>query len=80
MLLEGALNAPGEFRAKDQYGTIRSQGVGNLRDQLKLLDNPRILVDMPWEFELVYVLGPQVKVVVPTEKEWAEVGERSAQR
>jgi hypothetical protein len=78
MLLEGALDAPGEFRGKDQYGTIRSQGVTNLRYQLELLDNPRILVDMPWEFELVYVLGPQVKVVVPTTEEWAEVRERGA--
>jgi hypothetical protein len=80
MLLEGALDAPGEYREKDQYGVIRPQGVDNLRDQLKRLDNPRIIVDMPWEFELVYVLGPQVKVVVPTAEEWAEVRQRDAQR
>jgi hypothetical protein len=78
MSLEGALNAAGEYREKDQYGTIRPRMVDNLRDQLKSQGNPRILVDMPWEFELVYVLGPRVNVVVPTEKEWAEVRERGA--
>ena len=83
MLLNGALEGAGEFRYKDQYGTIRSQGEPSLRLLLERLENPRIILDLPWEFELVHVLEPTnfdvpANVVVPTAEEWAEVRERGA--
>lgn len=75
-LLEGALDSAGIFRYKDQYGTIRPQGVPCLRDVLMSLvksEGTRIALDMPWEFELV-------DVVVPTDQEWATVGELNVKR
>jgi len=72
-LWENALDGPGEFVVKDQYGTGRSQGEPNLKALLERLGNPVIVLDMPWEFELV-------KVVVPVPEEWAEVTQRSAGR
>jgi len=75
MLLEGALDASGEYRVKDQYGTIRPREVPNLRELLESLENPRIVLEPPWEFKLVNAIEP-AKVVVPTAEEWAEVRQR----
>ena len=69
-LVESALETPGYFRFKDQYGFIGVQKVPSLRDHLKSLGDPRILLVLPWEFELVSVAGPE-HVVVPTAEEWA---------
>jgi len=77
MLLEGALNASGEYRVKDQHGIIRPRGVPNLRELLESLENPRIVLELPWEFELVNVLE-SAHVVVPTAEEWAQVRQRGA--
>jgi hypothetical protein len=76
-LVESALDAPGEFRFKDQYGVIRPQEAHSLRDHLKSLGDPRILLVLPWEFELVSVTGRD-HVVVSTAEEWAEVRQRGA--
>jgi hypothetical protein len=76
-LVEGALDASGEMRFKDQYGIIRSQEVASLRGYLECLGNPRTLLVLPWEFELVSVTG-RGSVVVPTAEEWAEVRHRGA--
>jgi hypothetical protein len=76
-LVEGALDASGEMRFKDQYGIIRSQEVASLRGYLECLGNPRTLLVLPWEFELVSVFG-RGSVVVPTAEEWAEVRRRGA--
>jgi hypothetical protein len=70
-LLEAALNGSGEFHFKDQYGFIRTWEEHNLKALLQILGNPRIVLDLPWTFDLV-------DVVVPKAEEWAEVRERGA--